>query len=74
MPRKLRELRSELRRAGFRIVRQPGSHQVWDHPQVPGIGAVIVGRDGADAKDYQEREVRNALHRLQQALNAEEES
>lgn len=35
MPRKLRELRSDLRREGWAIARQRGSHQTWRHPLVP---------------------------------------
>jgi len=65
MPRKLRELRADLRRAGFALDHQTGSHQVWKHPLVPGIAANLVGRDGADAKPYQEAEVRRALQDLQ---------
>ena len=67
MPRKLRELRADLRRAGFTLDHQTGSHQVWKHPLVAGIGANLAGKDSADAKPYQEREVRNALDRLRQA-------
>ena len=67
MPRKLRELRADLRRAGFAIDHQTGSHQVWKHPLLPGIGANVAGRDGADAKGYQEAEVRRALQALSKA-------
>ena len=34
---------------------------MWKHPLLPGMGAVIAGRDSADAKGYQEDEVRRAL-------------
>jgi|GraSoi_2013_60cm_1033757.scaffolds.fasta_scaffold158348_1 predicted RNA binding protein YcfA (HicA-like mRNA interferase family) len=67
MPRKLRELRADLRRAGFAVDHQSGSHQVWKHPMLPGMSANVAGKDGADAKPYQEREVRDALLRLQAA-------
>ena len=53
MPPKLRDLRGELRRAGFVIDHQTGSHQVWKHPRLPGFGVVLAGHDGADAKPYQ---------------------
>lgn len=66
MPRKLRELRAELRRAGFAIDHQSGSHQVWKHPLLPGSSAVIAGRDGADAKPYQETQLRRILAALRQ--------
>jgi hypothetical protein len=67
MPRKLRELRSDLRRAGFAVDHQTGSHQVWTHPLVPDVSANLAGSDGADAKPYQERQVREAIRRLDDA-------
>jgi hypothetical protein len=67
MPRKLRELRAELRQAGFAIDHQTGSHQVWKHPLLPGISANLAGNDGADAKRYQEVQVRRAMEALDAA-------
>ena len=67
MPRKLRQLRVDLRRAGFAIDHQRGSHQVWKHPLIPSVSANLAGADGADAKPYQEQEVRSALRRLEEA-------
>ncbi len=64
MPPKLRDLRGELRRAGFAIDHQTGSHRVWKHPRLPGFSVVLAGHDGADAKPYQERQVRRALQML----------
>ena len=72
MPRKLRELRADLRRAGFALDHQSGSHQVWKHPLVPGIAANLAGSDGADAKPYQEAEVRRALQSLQDAQRSKQ--
>ena len=60
MPRKLRELRAELRREGWRIDRHVGSHETWEHPLVS-FPVVLAGKDGDDAVRYQEREVRNAI-------------
>ena len=40
---------------------------------MPGVGAVIAGHDGADAKDYLERQVRDALRKLHEALSAKED-
>lgn len=75
MPRKLRELRRDLRRAGFRIDRQVGSHEVWKHLDYPSIrGANIAAKDSADAKPYQEDEVRSALRDLEEAKRCKEES
>lgn len=67
MPRKLRQLRADLCKAGFSIDHQTGSHQVWKHPLVAGISTNLAGSDGADAKPYQEREVADALQRLSEA-------
>lgn len=64
MPGKLRALRADLLRAGFAIDHQTGSHQVWKHQLLPGISANLAGSDGADARPYQEREVRDAVRRL----------
>jgi predicted RNA binding protein YcfA (HicA-like mRNA interferase family) len=64
MPRKLRELRAALRRAGFSIDHQTGSHQVWKHSRLPGASAVVAGADGADAKPYQETQLRRILAAL----------
>ena len=44
VPRKLRELRADLRAEGFVIDHQTGSHQVWKHPLIPGISANLGGR------------------------------
>ena len=67
MPRKICEVRADLRQAGFAIDHQSGSHQVWKHPILPGISAVIAGSDGADAKPYQETQLRRALQALREA-------
>lgn len=67
MPRKLRQLRAEPRREGFHVGRQVGSHEIWTHPLIPGVGANLVGKDGADAKPYQEKEVREAIQKVREA-------
>lgn len=64
MPRKLRELRGDMRRAGYSIDRQSGSHEIWMHPDLPGVSVSLAGRDGADAQPYQESQVRRAVDRL----------
>jgi predicted RNA binding protein YcfA (HicA-like mRNA interferase family) len=56
MPKKVRELKSLLTKAGFTCRSAKGSHTVWDHPS--GQGRVTVsGKDGADAPMYLERQV-----------------
>ena len=67
MPRKIRELRADLGRAGFALDHQTGSHQVWKHPRLPHLSIIVAGRDGADAKPYQEVQLRRALAALRRA-------
>ncbi len=56
MPRKVRELRSQLRRAGFTTdpARGKGSHTYWEHSLLPGRAVTLAGKDGDDAQRYQE--------------------
>ncbi|PSR23248.1 MAG: type II toxin-antitoxin system HicA family toxin [Sulfobacillus acidophilus] len=64
MPRKIRQLMTDLQRAGFVALprRGKGSHSVWKHPAYPEIPAVtLAGTPGDDAKPYQEQDVRNVL-------------
>lgn len=72
MPRKLRELRADLRREGFAPDHQTGSHQVWKHPLISGVSVNLAGKDEADAKPYQEREVQTAIRRLREAKQREQ--
>jgi predicted RNA binding protein YcfA (HicA-like mRNA interferase family) len=57
--RKLRELKQMLRKAGFTCKAGKGSHTKWKHPRAKTV--VLSGKDGDDAKPYQEREVETAL-------------
>jgi predicted RNA binding protein YcfA (HicA-like mRNA interferase family) len=61
MPRKLRELRADLRKHGFVRLkgRGKGDHEVWKHPTGARVG--LDGKDGQDAKPYQEKQVRAAI-------------
>jgi predicted RNA binding protein YcfA (HicA-like mRNA interferase family) len=59
MPRKVRELISDLQRAGFTDRGGKGSHRNFTHPN--GWRVTISGRPGDDAKHYQEKDVRRAL-------------
>lgn len=67
MPRKLRQLRADLRRAGWIIDRQSGSHQIWKHALLPAQEVNLAGADGSDAHRYQERDVREAVRLAQEA-------
>ncbi len=72
MPRKLRALKTDLRRAGFTsdTKRGKGSHSAWQHPLVPQNEVTLAGHDGDDAQSYQERDVRRALDALKEALRS----
>jgi len=65
MPKKIRELKAMLRKAGFSLRPGKGSHTVWEHPELPGA-VTISGNDGDDAQRYQEAAVRRILMRLRE--------
>jgi predicted RNA binding protein YcfA (HicA-like mRNA interferase family) len=67
MPRKIRQLKADLRKAGFTWRPGKGSHTVWTHPLLPGDAVTVSGSDGDDAQPYQERDIREALTRLRDA-------
>jgi len=66
MPCKLRQLKAQLRKAGFTERPGKGSHTRWSHPLVPDP-ITLAGHDGDDAKSYQERAVQEALQTLHDA-------
>lgn len=59
MPRKIRELIRDLEQAGFANRGGKGSHRNFEHPRA--VRVTLSGRPGADAKHYQEREVKRAI-------------
>ena len=65
MPQKVRQLKSSLSKAGFYWRPGKGSYTVWKHPLLPGTEITLSGNDGADAKPYQEKDVRKALKDLE---------
>ncbi|NER22429.1 MAG: type II toxin-antitoxin system HicA family toxin [Symploca sp. SIO1C2] len=69
MPKKIRELKSLLLKAGFIYKPAKGSHSKWMHPKLP-QAIIIAGQDGSDAKLYLEKQVSAALEQLK---NMEEE-
>lgn len=75
MPKKTRELKTMLSKAGFELLpgRGKGSHSYWVHP-VTGQKLTIPGKDGSDAKPYIERRVMDLLAELakREAENREE--
>ncbi len=60
MPQKIRELKAQLAQAGFEHRNGKGSHTVWSHPLLS-QPIVLAGKDGSDAKFYQEKLVRSAI-------------
>jgi predicted RNA binding protein YcfA (HicA-like mRNA interferase family) len=70
VPRKIRQLKSDLKRAGFveRPNRGKGSHSFWVHPKQTGVSVTVAGHDGDDAHGYQEKQVREAIARTQSAV------
>jgi len=74
MPRKIRQLIRDLERAGFVDHGGKGSHRNYEHPAGPRV--TISGQSGDDAKPYQEREVRRAIHEsdaAEQELKSDED-
>lgn len=59
MPKKIRELVAELKKAGFVEKSGKGSHKNFKH--VNGIVITISGNPGDDAKPYQEKLVRQKI-------------
>jgi predicted RNA binding protein YcfA (HicA-like mRNA interferase family) len=72
MPRKIRQLKVDLRKAGAYLVTQEGSHTKWKHPLVPASTLILSGHDGDDARPYQERAVRNLLQEIAEARRSAE--
>jgi predicted RNA binding protein YcfA (HicA-like mRNA interferase family) len=60
MPKKIRELKGLLAKAGFTWRPGKGSHTVWSHPKVR-KSIVLAGNDGRDAQPYQEKEVQRRI-------------
>jgi predicted RNA binding protein YcfA (HicA-like mRNA interferase family) len=64
LPQKIRQLKAQLRKAGFIERPGKGSHMIWKHPDLPQIRITIAGKDGDDAKLYLIEEVYDALNQL----------
>ena len=71
MPRKIRELKSLLLKAGFMYKPAKGSHIKWFHPRLS-QSIIIPGKDGSDAKSYLEKQVNEALANLKKLEESEE--
>ena len=60
MPRKIRELVRDLKKSGWYLDRQKGSHRVFKHPKLA-EHVSLSGADGDDAKNYEEKNVGRAI-------------
>ena len=67
MPRKIRQLIRDLQEAGFKSIAGggKGSHRKFVHDRYRGA-VTLSGKDGADAKNYQERQVKKAIEETEQ--------
>jgi predicted RNA binding protein YcfA (HicA-like mRNA interferase family) len=67
MPRKVRDLVKDLRDAGFELVSGggKGSHRKFTHDKYPGA-VTVSGKDGDDAKRYQEKQVKRAIEEVEE--------
>ena len=64
MPKKIRELIRDLKKAGFVDRGGKGSHRNFSHPK--GTKITLSGKPAQDAKKYQERDVRRAIREVTQ--------
>lgn len=68
MPKKIRELKQLLRKSKFQEVPGKGSHTNWIHPAYTGK-ITVSGKDSADAKPYQEKEILSAIQEVEDNQN-----
>ncbi len=66
MPRKIRQLHNDLLKAGFVLVpkRGKGDHAYFEHPS--GEIVILDGQRNDDAKPYQEKQVKQAIARIEE--------
>ncbi len=63
MPKKIRELKSLLLKAGFIYEPAKGSHTKWSHSLLSDK-LTLSGKDADDARAYQDKDVMAALKQL----------
>ncbi|MDJ0727676.1 MAG: type II toxin-antitoxin system HicA family toxin [Prochloraceae cyanobacterium] len=68
MPKKIKELKALLKKAGFIQKPGKGSHTNWIHPLYSGK-ITLAGKDSNDAKKYQEREIFKAITEVERKQN-----
>ncbi|MDJ0649186.1 MAG: type II toxin-antitoxin system HicA family toxin [Xenococcaceae cyanobacterium MO_188.B19] len=61
----MRELKKMLIQAGFEVEKKrgKGSHTIWKHSLYKG-SITLSGKDGKDAKPYQEKDVKQAINKV----------
>jgi predicted RNA binding protein YcfA (HicA-like mRNA interferase family) len=66
MPQKIRDLLKSLKDAGFTEIPEvgKGSHRTLVHSKYPGA-VTVSGKPGDDAKQYQEKQVSQAIDVVQ---------
>ena len=65
MPKEIKELKKLLRKVGFTEKPAKGSHTKWSHPLLSGK-IILSGKDGDDAKPYQETDVEQAIEKIRE--------
>lgn len=72
MPRKIRELKAQIAREGFRYLpkRGKGSHERWQHPLIRKT-LTISGKDGDDVPLYLEKQLAKLLTKLEESRGDE---
>ena len=66
MPKKIRELKAMLSKANCICEQAKGSHTKWSHPSL-NYKITLSGKDGNDAKRYQEKDVKDFLKDIKEA-------
>ena len=64
MPRKIRALIKDLKKAGWVLDHLSGSHRVFKHPRLSSHVS-LSGHDGDDAQHYQEKTMKAAVNDAQ---------
>ncbi len=73
MPRKVRELKSQIKREGFIYLpkRGKGSHERWQHPLLRKT-LTVPGKDGDDVPLYLEKQLAKLLTALEELREDED--
>jgi predicted RNA binding protein YcfA (HicA-like mRNA interferase family) len=66
LPKKIRELKAMLLKAGCICEQAKGSHTKWSHSLL-NYKITLSGKDSSDAKRYQEKDVTNFLKDIKES-------